>query len=263
MRAHERKGHRFAGTFDRTARALYARRLSASHAGHLRGVDHAHGSLIPLARGMAMMKNNANPTFAPLLTILALVAWTAPGCELFGDPDELLAINVPITYTVPQTLVISIPDQSIIGDRPQGADETWTIDIPPVYLPDINLAEMDSRLSRGASIVDRVEIVGVRLDVSNNSLNVPIQPITLRVGSPSASYESALDVAVTQTLQPGFTGSSEATIVDTNRIAAGEALGNLQFGMGMGTSLVVPAGVTPQGSANADLTLSLNIRIKP
>jgi len=205
----------------------------------------------------------AHRTLRWLLTaLLALSTMTLASCELFEDTEDLLAINIPLEYEIPQALPIIIPGSEAIANSPVENGEI-VIDIPTVYLP-VDIAGQDERLSAGTSVVKSVQIVGMDMTIDENTLDIPIQPIELRIGTTDQDFDQALPVAITSELAPGFTGTDVAEIIAQNSEAAGEYVGNLQFGIGMGTQLIIPEDNIPEGGqANARFTLRLNIKIAP
>ena len=205
----------------------------------------------------------AHRTLRWLLTaLLALSTLTLASCELFEDTEDLLAVNIPLEYEIPTALPIIVPGSEAIANLPVQNGEI-VVNIPPVYVP-IDLAGQDDRLSGGASVVKSVQIVGMDMTIDENTLDIPIQPIELRIGTPDQDFDQALPVAITNELAPGFTGTDVAEIIAQNSEAAGETVADLAFGMGMGTQLIIPEDNIPEGGqANARFTLRLNIKIAP
>lgn len=196
---------------------------------------------------------------ARLLSLL-LIAPTPlmASCDLLSDPKELLTFNVDTTIEVPGALPIIYPSTQQIADLPVNANGEREFQLPAVYFP----VPLPSEVSNG--LIERVEINTVTLTIANNTLDVPIEPIELRVGGPGTTYESADTAAISVTLPPGFNGASEAEIAEQNRTRIGTIIAGADFSMGMTTSFVIPAGAPPAGgSADARFTLGLRFVVSP
>ncbi len=126
----------------------------------------------------------------------------------------------------------------------------------------------------GASAVEEVRITGVEVTISDNTLDTDIEPFEVRIGDPGTEvlgaeiagddWNNALLVAVTETAGPGFQGVMDADIVTENQSTTGRKIANLQFGIGIGTALVIPQGdIQPGGTARAQFTFHLDFVVKP
>ena len=220
------------------------------------------------------------PTTLLIAASLALAPF-ASGCdfieEFWGSPDELSTVRIPVTFTLPERLPIAMPDAVTVAAMPVDANgnrflatcTTASPDpldpcLPPVYVGDMNLAELDEtgQLASAEGTIDSIEISGVTLNVLENTMNVEMQPIEIRIGGPVADYFTALAAANTPIVPAGTTGPVEGSAVEANRAAVGQELGDFEFGMGMGTTLLIPGDVEPNGgTAQAEVVLSLVIVI--
>lgn len=195
-----------------------------------------------------------------LVAALALTFLSAGCGELFGDPNELLAVNIPVTISAPFSLPVQVPST---GLEQYPTLDDGSIELPPIeiYQP-IDLSSYTGEVSSPDQI-DSITIEAVTAIVEGNTLNIPIAPIELRVGAQEDDFDSALVVAITDEIPPGFNGEQPATVIEDNREAAGERIADVQFGMGFGVQMVIPAGVVPSGDATISFELDLNIKIKP
>lgn len=199
-----------------------------------------------------------------LAPIVALLALAISSCELFGDPNEALILDVPVSVTLPQALPILYPSSSQIADLPVGSDGRRVYELPPAYVTDLDVVALDPSVAEIADRIEGVEIAGVDVTIVANSLDVPIEPIEIRVGEAGQPWASALPAAVTDTLPVGFEGETQASIVADNRSMVAEELGTLRFGMGVGTYFVIPEGELPSGGrANARFTVRIILKVSP
>ena len=198
----------------------------------------------------------------PLMVLLLALA--LPSCELFGDPSEALVLDVPVSVTLPQPLPILYPSARQIADLPVGSDGRRVYEVPPAYISDLDIVALDSEVEQIADRIEGIEIAGVDVSISANSLDVPIEPIEIRVGQAGQPWSAALPTAVTDTLPIGFEGDTQAALVADNRDMVTEELGTLRFGLGVGTYFVIPEGDLPSGGrANAEFTVRLILKVSP
>lgn len=194
------------------------------------------------------------------------------GCELFGDTDELLEFDLPLTYTVPVTVPIQYPDAERIQQLQNANERSWPLFF---YVP-IDLSSVSSQLT-SADVVEEVTVSAVTMEVVTNTLEgADIQPFELRVGEPgtavtgtqeaSPTWEGAVLVAETPVIPhttPQFVGEVQATVA-ADQNGAADRIAMLSFGFGMGTHLVIPEGSFPAGGrAEVQFTLELVITINP
>lgn len=205
-----------------------------------------------------------------LALCLALAGLT--GCDLFGDTDELGTISLPLTFSIPGTYPIVYPSAEEFARLENEGENTYPLQF---YIP-VDLQGIDSRLPN-ANVVQEVRVVGITMEVVQNNLRTPIEPIEFRVGASdtsfdapgtrSQSYESAFPIGVTDQIpvqDPGFTGTVEATIIEDNQSEAGRFIAELDFGIGVGTELVIPDGNIPGGgAARVEFSLDLQFVLNP
>ena len=217
-----------------------------------------------------------------LVALLGVFAGTA-GCdfftELYGNPEEITQIRIPIPIDVPQALPIQLPPQQVIDAAPTEADGSRVLEtcganenpssgdacLLPIYISDLDLIALDTsgQLEQYQDVIEGIEIASVTATVSNNSLTVSVQPIELRVGAPGADYAGATTAAATPVFGPGFTGTEPGTIDEGNREAVGAILGGFQFGIGMGTSVFIPADAQASGQADVQLSMVIEVIVNP
>ena len=208
------------------------------------------------------------------LSILIAV-FSFSGCdfteEFWGSADELSTLRIPIIFTLPERLPIMMPDETTIAGIPADANgdrflptcssaSPSEICLPPIYVGDMNLTQFDTsgRLSDAEGFIRAIEISSVTLNVLSNTMNVEMQPIEIRIGDQTGDFYSALTAANTPIIPVGTVGELEGSIVEANRTAIGENLGDFDFGMGMGSTVFIPNGVIPNGgNAEAEVILSL------
>lgn len=189
------------------------------------------------------------------------VSLSTSGCDVLQDT---IGLNLPaFDVPIPVPLPIVYPSAEVIEGTPTGVNGERTIELPPVYANNIDLSQFAPSIS-GNSVIDSVEIIGMTLTIEENSLDVPIQPIEIRIGDGNGDFDNALRSAITAELAPGFEGEHQATIVPENLGPIGDTLAGLQFGIGMRTSIVIPAGELPAGGrATARLKLRMQVRVAP
>ncbi len=198
----------------------------------------------------------------PLMVLL--LALVLPSCELFGDPSDALILDVPVSVTLPQALPILYPNARQIADLPVGSDGRRVYEVPPAYVSDFDIVALDPEVAQIADRIEGIEIAGVDVSISANSLSVPIAPILIGVGAAGQPWPSALPAAVTDTLPIGFEGVSQAAIIADNREQVTDELGTLRFGLGVGTYFVIPEGELPSGGrANAVFTVRIILKVSP
>ncbi len=192
--------------------------------------------------------------------MLATAALTVPslGCNELEDAIDL---NLPpFDVPIPVPLPVIYPSAEELDGIPTGANGDRTIELPPIYANNIDLSAFAPSIG-GGSVIDSVEIVGVTLTIEDNSLDVPIQPIDIRVGEAQATFDTALGVALSDELPPRFAGEHQAPIITTNQAAVGDILAGAAFGVGMRTQLVIPPDLPAGGRATARLKLRMRVSL--
>lgn len=199
---------------------------------------------------------------------LSTLALGSASCELVGDTTDILAVRVPVTYTLPVTIPVAYPGNERLSEL-QANGET---SVPILsYIP-VDLGTVDDQLTN-ANLVEEVIIEAVTMEVVSNTLEeVTIQPFEIRVGEPGteilgaevagSDWDSALVVGATPSIQPAtppFTGSIPAEMNTANQLAAAQRIANLEFGFGMGTELTIPSGELPSSSGRADVRFTLQL----
>jgi len=208
-------------------------------------------------------------TFSAL--VVTALAGSVQGCGLL-DTDELLTFNIPLTYTLPVTIPIAYPPSGRLSDlRAQGSTSVPIQSYVPVSVD--QLQGVDSRLTN-QDIVQEVRIDSVTMVVESNTLtDVALQPFEFRVGEPGVQvlaaelaggdFENAMIAAVVPAQSPGFTGSVPGQIVDANRSPIGRRIAELDFGIGIGTSLLLDGQIPEGGKAEVKFTIRLVFVVKP
>ncbi|MFT4704455.1 MAG: hypothetical protein ACI81R_002160 [Bradymonadia bacterium] len=211
-----------------------------------------------------------------LLTALLSIALLAPviGCsDVLDDARELATLRRTIDFEVPQALPIAFPSNSVMQQMQNQGEDEYPIQF---YVP-IDLSSQAEWLT-SRDIVEAVNIVGVTMVIEDNTLTTPIEPVEFRVGRTdgltvvapglqSDIFAEAIQVSITPVIDaqsPPFTGAVDSEIVPANTAAASAFIKELNFGIGMGTILRIPAGTLPEGgSANARFTLQLEFVVNP
>lgn len=206
--------------------------------------------------------NRASAALCRSFFAVSLLTVPMSGCSFFDEASDVFGINIPITIPIPVPLPIVYPSVDQLDGVPTGVNGSRTWEIPAVYASNINLSDYSPSIS-GNSIIDSIEITSVTLKVNNNTLEVPIEPIEIRVGDGGGTYETALPAARTAQLAAGFTGEHVAVAIPENQAAVGDILAGLNFGIGMQTQLVIPADFPGGGQATVQLELKLRVRIAP
>lgn len=207
-----------------------------------------------------------------LLLLCAALPLALASCdELLGE--DFGTITYPLEYEIPVNFPIAYPPLATLQQLQNDGEDRYPIQF---YVP-VDLSGQTSWLT-GSNVVDEVRIVGVTMEIAENTMTTPIEPVEFRVGDGSGqeftvpgtrndSFEGALQVAVTPLIElqaPPFTGTQAAEIVSANTTAAATRIAELDFGVGLGTELVIPAGELPEGGrANARFTLELQFVINP
>lgn len=204
----------------------------------------------------------------PLAAVLVLLG----SCD-FAEENDLLAITIPVTYTIPVQIPVVYPGSERIAEL-QARNER---SVPIVSYVPVDLGSADNRIA-SAAVIEEVRIEGVTMEVVSNTLaDVDIQPFEIRVGEPGTQvlaaelggddWASALSVAVTPVIEaaaPPFTGSVAAEINSANQAAAAQRMAAIEFGLGFGTSLSIEQGDLPVGGrADVKFTLQLAVVIDP
>lgn len=194
------------------------------------------------------------------------------GCD-FAEENDLLAITIPLTYTVPVELPVVYPGSERIAELEARNERSVAI---VSYVP-VDLGSADDRIAN-AEVIEEVRIEAVTMEVVSNTLDdVALQPFEIRVGEPGTQvlgaelagqdWDSALAVAVTPVVaasSPPFTGNVPAEINSANQAAAAQRMAAIEFGLGFGTSLSIEQGNLPAGGrADVKFTFQLAVVIDP
>ena len=203
-------------------------------------------------------------------SVLALAAaglvTSAAGCDIIEDATT---ITIPVTYEIPRTIPIAYPGSERLSQL-----QNENADVYPIvnYLP-VDLEGVNSQIP-GSQVVREVRVVAIRMNIESNTLDTSLQEFDFRVGEPGtellgqevggSDWDSALSIGITDVQPAGHVGVVNANMVAENLSAAGERIADLNFGFGIGTSLVIPAGDIPEGGvANVRFTLDLEFLIRP
>jgi hypothetical protein len=202
-----------------------------------------------------------------MFAVLPLVGILGSGCEVFeqlkDDATELATITIPVTFPVPVPLPLVYPSADQLAALPLNNDNEYVVEIPPVYV-NADLAGLDPRLEQGASVVREIRLTGVTLSISDNTIDVPLQPIELRIGAVDTDFDQAMPAALSDELAAQFEGDHQAPLVADNSAEIAQTLAALRFGAGLGTTVLIPEGSLPAGGrATARFTLRLEIDINP
>lgn len=217
---------------------------------------------------------NLMPRRAPLTMLVALLALGTSACGLLGDASELLTIRVPVTYTVPVSIPVAYPGNQTLSELIENGETS----VPIITYVPIDLRSVSDELAN-ADVVEEVVIQAISMEVEENTLeDAAIQPFEVRVGEPGteivgenvagASWDSALVIGTTPTIEiatPPFTGTVQADINAQNQQEVADEIARLQFGLGMGTELLIPEGGVPDSSgvARCRFTLELVFVVDP
>ena len=209
---------------------------------------------------------------ARLLALVLTLPLALTACDEVLNGD-FATVTQDLSYEIPVDFPIAYPGASALEQLQNDGEDRFPIQF---YIP-IDLQGQASWLAN-SSVVDEVRIVGVTMQISDNTLSTPIEPVELRIGAATdqrfeapgtrnESFEAALQVATTPVValqDPAFTGPVQAEVVAANSSAAGQRIAALDFGVGLGTELVIPEGNLPaSGRANARFTLDLEFVINP
>ena len=218
------------------------------------------------------MERRLPAALAVRLLALALALPFTSGCGLFGAVEDLGSISIPLTFDLPGAYPIAYPSAEQFEQLQSQGEVTFPIQF---YVP-VDIAGIDSRIP-STDVVQEVRVSGITMNVVQNTLQTPLEPIEFRIGTSDASfdipgtrnqsYESALPIGVTDQIpvqDPTFTGPVEAMIVADNQSQAGQLIADLDFGVGIGTELVIPEGNIPGGgAARVEFTLELQFVVSP
>lgn len=195
------------------------------------------------------------------LALLSVPALTMTGCALLGTEDDPLAFAVPFTFTIPADLPILYPTELINGGQVAADSQSVPLHVL-VPLPSIPSLLPGGGLSNN-QVITRVEIVSITATIDNNTLNIPIEPIQVRVGDSNDTWATAVLAAETAQLPPGFTGEEEGEAVAANREAAGELLASGDAKIGFGTEWLLNEGDIPEGRAGLRLSVKFRAIVSP
>jgi hypothetical protein len=195
------------------------------------------------------------------LALLSVPAFTMTGCNLLGTEDDPLAFAVPFTFTFPAELPIVYPTELISGGQVAADSQSvplhFLIPMPsiPELLPGGGLSNSE--------VITRVEIVSITATIDNNTLNIPIEPIQVRVGDSNDTWATAILAAETAQLPAGFTGEEEGDAVAANQENAGALLANGGAKIGFGTEWLLNEGDIPEGRAGLRLSIKFRAIVSP
>jgi hypothetical protein len=187
---------------------------------------------------------------ALLLTALLSVA----GCEFFGgvDPNHE---EIPASFVV--QLTIATPDQSAVDAAPV-EDGERVVELPAEFVP-VNLATELPALAQRQGDIRAVRITAVTETIQSNTLDVSLDPIELRVGEPDGSFDSAEALGSTEAVGPRTTGVLPASVTEVGRARASNHMLDLNFGVGLSTSLRVPEDYVVSNAGEAALAFEFEI----
>lgn len=190
---------------------------------------------------------------ALLLTALLSVA----GCEFFGgvDPNHE---EIPASFVV--ELTIATPDQSVVDAAPI-EDGERVVELPAEFVP-INLATELPSLAQRRGDIRAVRITSVTETIQANTLDVSLDPIELRVGEPDGSFDSAEALGATEAVGPRTTGVLPARVTEVGRARASNHMLDLNFGVGLSTSLRVPEDNVASGEATLAFEFEIVVTVE-
>ena len=195
------------------------------------------------------------------LALLSVPAMTMTGCELLGGEEDPLAFSVPFTFTFPAELPIVYPTELINGG--EIADDSQSVPLH-IMIPMPSIPELlPSGQMSNSDVITRVEIVSITATIDNNTLNIPIEPIQVRVGDSNDTWGTAILAAETIQLPPGFTGEEEGEAVAANQDDAGELLARGGAKIGFGTEWLLNEGDIPEGRAGLRLSIKFRAIVSP
>jgi hypothetical protein len=195
------------------------------------------------------------------LALLSVSATTMTGCELLGGEEDPLAFAVPFTFTFPADLPIVYPTELINGG--EISDDSQSVPLH-ILIPMPSIPELlPSGQMSNSDVITRVEIVSITATIDNNTLNIPIEPIQVRVGDSGDTWRTAILAAETAQLPPGFTGEEEGQAVAANQDEAGELLARGGAKIGFGTEWLLNEGDIPEGRAGLRLSIEFRAIVSP
>lgn len=189
---------------------------------------------------------------------------SSSGCEWLEDEGrdvlgQYFDIQREFTVTLPGSLPIFYPSQDLINGAQIGSDGVRRVPLHTPMIP-FNLSSIAGFEVGGIRAIERIELVSLDVDVENNTLNIPIEPIEIRFGRPGGGgWDNALPAAASAPLQPGFTGEAEGEIIAQNDAEVTELLTELDLTFGIGTEWVLNEGDIPEGRANVKVSMTIRV----
>ena len=186
------------------------------------------------------------------------------GCEWLQDEGrdllgQYIDIQREFTVSLPGSLPIFYPSQGLIDGAQIGSDGVQRVPLHTPMIP-LDLSSLAGFEVGGIRAIERIELVSLDVDVENNTLNIPIEPIEVRFGrAGGGGWDSALPAAATAPLQPGFTGEAEGEIVAQNDAEVTALLTELDLTFGIGTEWVLNEGDVPEGRANVKVSMTIRV----
>ena len=159
------------------------------------------------------MERRLPAALAVRLLALALALPFTSGCGLFGAVEDLGSISIPLTFDLPGAYPIAYPSAEQFEQLQSRGEVTFPIQF---YVP-VDIAGIDSRIP-STDIVQEVRVSGITMNVVQNTLQTPLEPIEFASAPPTRelgmqgprnqSYESALPIGVMTRSGGPFCGRS-------------------------------------------------------
>jgi hypothetical protein len=201
----------------------------------------------------------------PLLALGATLALALAGCDQLQDvvdknKDKL---NVPIEVAQKTALAIDIGAATgqLAGQKAPEAMET-PLPLPPA---DVDLNKESQALADNKALIKRLEITGIDVAPSNNSVTGDLPAFELRIGAFGAKEaKDAVLIATVPAIPAGSAAPVSAVIDAAGMDAAQTHLLALAFSQHtVATLKVAQGGDVPGGKVDLELTMKLKATLNP
>ncbi len=187
------------------------------------------------------------------LPLLAAICLLLSGCE------RLFKHTVSRSWEMTDALRLSHPavDPASLGVT---GNDTWALPLGPVLADPVDLTEsFDDQ-----DAIDRVTMDRIWCRVSNNALDVPLQPTELRIGATNAAFIAMTEVATLPEIPAGTNGVFEGVINEKNQSAVSAQLTTLAFQIGFATAVEFGADQSSDGGlVDIRCGVDLSVRVFP
>jgi hypothetical protein len=200
------------------------------------------------------------PSFVPGAAIVLSLLGSFTGCGWLDEAEDATTLRFPIEFDIPTAVTIPYPSSAEISALPVVSGAERRVLLPAIYPIPVDIEALDptGKVAEYRDRIKGIEISAITANVTSNTFPVAVQPIEIRVGEPSDSFENATIAATLPEVAAGATPSAQNAVIDASkRESVGNVLQSLTFRMGARTSILVPEGSPPEGGS-----VSMKLRVK-